>query len=101
MARGMVGCEKWHTLHSYKSMVYFFFYRNRHWKIVIARLRLGHTRLTHSFLMEKKNSLQCSIFVIHNYAVEHVMAEGSKYSAMYNLWLNQLHQNYASLTFNV
>ena len=35
-------------------------HKNRHWETVLARLRIGHTRLTHSYLMTRSSPTLCS-----------------------------------------
>ena len=53
-------------------------HRNRCWEVILARLRLGHTRLTHGYLMENGRPPTCSVC---NTAVtvEHILISCTKY----------------------
>lgn len=42
--------------------------------VLISRLRLGHTRLTHSFLMERKPLPKCELCQLDDFlTVEHIL----------------------------
>ena len=72
-------------------------HRNRHWEVILARLRLGHTRYTHSFLMEKKPPPQCPVCNTQ-ITVEHFMVECPKYKTKRNIYFNSLCRNGQRLT---
>ena len=65
------------------------FQRNRRWEVVLARLRLGHTRLTHRFLMEKTAPPLCRSCNVR-LTVEHVLIECRMYSAKRNIWFRHI-----------
>lgn len=73
------------------------FHRNRHWEVNLARLRLGHTRLTHGHLMENKPPPQCTNCRTR-LTVEHVLVECSLYSDERNVWFSHLRRNNERLT---
>ena len=53
-------------------------HKNRHWEVVLARLRLGHTRLTHRYLMEHDQPPVCEV-CNSNLTVEHILIFCEKY----------------------
>ena len=52
--------------------------KNRHWEVVLARLRLGHTRLTHRYLMEGGRAPVCTNCG-SNLTIEHILISCDKY----------------------
>ena len=57
--------------------------RNRHWERTLARLRIGHTRLTHGYLMEGAEQPKCELCdADSNLTVKHLLIECSH-------WANQ------------
>ena len=53
-------------------------HKNRQWEVVLARLRLGHTRVTHKHLMEKGPVPRCANCNVE-LTVEHILIECSLY----------------------
>ena len=50
--------------------------RNRHWERTLARLRIGHTRLTHGYLMEGAEQPKCELCDSDsNLTVKHLLIE--------------------------
>ena len=70
-------------------------HKNRHWEVILARLRLGHTRLTHRHLMEKEPCPQCQNCNIQ-ITVEHILIKCPLYSNERRLWLNHFCHNNAN-----
>ena len=53
-------------------------HRNRCWEVILARLRLGHTRLTHGYLMENGRPPMCSVCNT-TIIVEHILISSTRY----------------------
>ena len=53
-------------------------HRNRCWEVILARLRLGHTRLTHGYLMENSRPPTCSVCNT-TITVEHILISCARY----------------------
>lgn len=62
-------CEKWDT--SYRD--------NRRDEVVLARLRIGHTRLTHSYLFDKMDKPICDT-CLAPITISHIIVNCQKYS---------------------
>ena len=71
-------------------------HKNKQWEVILARLRLGHTRVTHKHLMEKGPVPQCANCNVA-LTVEHILIECSLYMNERQLWLSQANVN-VSLT---
>ena len=71
--------------------------KNRHWEVILARLRLGHTRLTHRHLMEKEHFPQCQN-CNEQITVEHILIKCPLYFNERRLWLGGFSHNNATLT---
>ena len=61
--------------------------RSRKEQVVISRLRLGHTRLTHSHLMNKEPAPRCEKCLCP-LTVSHVLLDCNKFCAQRSLFLN-------------
>ena len=53
--------------------------RNRKLSIILTRLRIGHTKLTHQYLMENRQQPYCSDCIVP-LTVKHVLAECPSHS---------------------
>ena len=53
--------------------------RKRNEFIILTRLRLGHTKLTHQYLMERRNQPYCDDYILP-LSVKHIIAECPYYS---------------------
>ena len=71
--------------------------KNRHWEVILARLRLGHTRLTHRHLMDKEPCPQCQNCNVQ-ITVEPILIKCPLYLNERRLWLNRFSHNNAPLT---
>ena len=70
-------------LHNVKPLVKHWsspFSKSRRNEIILARLRIGHTRLTHGYLMENNGVLPYCLSCIVPLTVEHIMLECPDYS---------------------
>ena len=68
------------------------FQKNRRWEVVLARLRLGHTRLTHGFLMERMPEPPKCTRCNANLSVEHILVHCTIYSQKRNFWFRHVSQ---------
>jgi ribonuclease HI len=51
---------------------------NREWERALTRLRVGHSRLTHGYLMEGGNPPECDICILP-LTIKHILTECNKY----------------------
>ena len=56
--------------------------RNRRSNCVLTRLRIGHTRLTHSYLMEGKDPPKCQFCPNQDLTVEHILIFCSHFTGL-------------------
>ena len=61
------------------------FNKNRRWEVVLSRLRLGHTRVTHGFLMENKPPAICQ-FCSVPLTINHILIECQQYAQQRHRW---------------
>ena len=48
-------------------------------EVIIHRIRIGHTRLTHSYLMERKPLPSCHFCNVAMLSIKHIMIECNKF----------------------
>ena len=54
--------------------------QNRRKEVILARMRIGHTRLTHKHHMEKTNPPMCDTCIDTPMTVKHILVECNKYN---------------------
>ena len=62
--------------------------KNRRWEVVLSRLRLGHTRKTHGFLMENKPPPICQLCNTP-LTVKHILLDCQQYVQQRRRWFRQ------------
>jgi len=65
---------------------------NREWERALCRMRIGHSHITHGFLMEKKQAPYCEDCIVP-LTMAHILAECPNYIAQRQLYL----RNYPSI----
>merc|ERR1711911_117879 len=60
------------------------FYKNRRFETAIARLRIGHTNFSHSYLMEGRNNPPDCDLCNQPISVKHILVECRKYARIRN-----------------
>ena len=78
--------NKLRTIKSNVSIWESSYHKQRQWEVVLARLRLGHTRLTHKFLMEKTDAPICRDCRVR-LTVQHFLIDCPKYVEQRNIFL--------------
>ena len=61
---------------------------SRREQVIIHRIRIGHTRLTHSYLMEERPAPFCEFCDDEMLTVKHIMIHCSHYSAVRRRYYN-------------
>ena len=70
--------------------------KNRQWEVVLARLRMGHTRLTHGYLMERKPVPLCNQCNVQ-LTVQHILIDCPLYTQQRNHRFRHLDVNTLTL----
>ena len=66
--------NKLHEIHSLVGNTPYSYGQNRKEQVVLTRCRIGHGRLTHSYLLSKEERTQC-ISCNSNFSLKHVLIE--------------------------
>ena len=72
-------------------------HRNRCWEVILARLWLGHTRLTHGYLMENGRPPTCSVCNT-TITVEHILISCARYKTKREVVFKDHYINSSELT---
>ena len=66
--------------------------KNRRLEVVLSRLRLGHTRITHGYLMENKPAPICQRCNV-SLTVKHILIDCQQYVQQRRKWFRQFGNN--------
>ena len=70
--------------------------KNRQWEVILARLRMGHTRLTHGHLMEGRAAPICAHCNVQ-VTVKHILIDCHRFTRQHNRWFRYLDNNSLTL----
>ena len=71
----------------------------RKWETVLCRLRIGHTRLTHGFLMSGSNPPDCDDCLVP-LTVRHIICECPKFVSLRNQYLSNCREKHGSFALS-
>ena len=71
----------------------------RKWETVLCRLRIGHTRLTHGFLMTGSNHPDCNDCLVP-LTVRHILCECPTFLSLRNRYLSDCREEQGNFTLS-